>query len=426
MAKKVTVEVDAETSKAKRKLQELEQTGGPAAGADIASAAAEAAAATENLVEKQNQLNAALAAQKPGADIANAATGHAAGDTTAGMESLSSASRRAAQSIDKMAHSASSAADANRASRQDQSTDAVSPAADRASRSLDKVSRSASSVAEEAGKSSASMTRLVKSFAGIGAGMAAGYAANYMDPGAGRTALGYASAVLSGAGTGAAMGSMIPGIGTTAGAIVGVAVGAGKQYLDNSKREDDWFKDFKAGEKTFQENRSWADKFEELTSVKTHFKGLSGVDELKAQLAEVDAAAKRTADAMKILQQDEKTRLGLIESIGKRKDFTADEKIAMASEESAGLAFTRQQLAQVEAASKRLANMRENLEDAIEEKGPSREARTSMDALDSLAQVGGNFAGSDQGFRDLQRVNERQVAILEKIEAKTGKGAGKF
>lgn len=49
-----------------------------------------------------------------------------------------------------------------------------------------------------------------------------------------------------------------------------------------------------------------------------------------------------------------------------------------------------------------------------------------MDALDSLARVGGNFAGSDQGFRDLQRVNEKQVALLEKIEAKTGKGAGKF
>ena len=54
------------------------------------------------------------------------------------------------------------------------------------------------------------------------------------------------------------------------------------------------------------------------------------------------------------------------------------------------------------------------------------EARASIEALDALSRIGGNFAGSDHGFRDLQRVNEKQVALLEKIEAKTGKGAGTF
>ena len=151
--------------------------------------------------------------------------------------------------------------------------DSVGNAAERAARSLDKVSRSAGEAAEEAGKSSASMTRLVRSFAGIGASMAAGYAANHMDPGVGRTSLGYASSILAGASTGAMMGSMIPGIGTAAGAIVGGAAGAGKEFLGNYDREKNWFKDFSAGEKTFQENKGWAEKFEELTSVKTHFKG---------------------------------------------------------------------------------------------------------------------------------------------------------
>ena len=44
MPKKVTVEVDAETKKAKRKLQELAQTGGSPAGADAVGTSAKNAA----------------------------------------------------------------------------------------------------------------------------------------------------------------------------------------------------------------------------------------------------------------------------------------------------------------------------------------------------------------------------------------------
>lgn len=304
--------------------------------------------------------------------------------------------------------------------------DSMSGAAERAARSLDKVSRSAGAAADEAGKSSASMTRLVKSFAGIGASMAAGYAANHMDPGIGRTSLGYASSILAGASTGAMVGSMVPGVGTAVGAAVGGAAGAAKQYLDNSKSEEDWFKDFRTGEKSFQASRDWAAKFEELTTVKTHFKGISGVEELKAQLAEVESASQRTATAIKQLKFDEKSRMSELAALEKREGLTAEERIKLAADEATALALTRQKLAQVEGAAKRLATMRDSLADAIGEAKPSYDIRASTAAVDSLAKVGGNFAGSDQGFRDLQRVNEKQVALLEKIEAKTGKGAGTF
>lgn len=43
-------------------------------------------------------------------------------------------------------------------------------------------------------------------------------------------------------------------------------------------------------------------------------------------------------------------------------------------------------------------------------------------AFDSLARIGGNFAGSEKGFRDLQRTNEAQLETLKSIERKTGKG----
>ena len=344
MAKKLTVEVDAETTKAKRKLQELADSGGSTAGAD-----------------------------------------------------------------------------------------AVASAANRAAKELGNVAKNAKSLGTEATNSSASLKTMIRSFAGIGAGMAAGYAANYMAPGVGKTSMGYLSAMAIGAATGAQLGSYIPGVGMVVGAGIGAAAGAGKQWLDNGKSEKDWFSQYAAGEQTLKEARTWADLFSELTSVKSNFKGLDGLDELKAQLESVQAASERTSKTIEELKKAEAAFVEDIAKLGpdKNGDFaddglTADKRIQMATEAANGLALTRQKLSQTEGANKRFASMIEALEDRIEEFKTAPEARASIEAMDALSRVGGNFAGSDSGFRDLQRINEKQVAILEKIEYKTGKGAGRF
>ena len=138
MAKKITVEVDAETSKAKRKLEELATSGSGTAGADN-----------------------------------------------------------------------------------------VAASANRAAKALDATAKNVQSLGREAAGSSAQMRTLFRSFAGLGASMAAGYAANYMSPGVGKTSMGYLSSMAAGASTGAAIGSFIPGVGTVVGAGVGAAVGSG-------------------------------------------------------------------------------------------------------------------------------------------------------------------------------------------------------
>ena len=68
----------------------------------------------------------------------------------------------------------------------------------------------------------------------------------------------------------------------------------------------------------------------------------------------------------------------------------------------------------------------EKMLEHLREAGEPAEARSSMAALDSLARVGGDFAGGDGGFRELQKINEKQVQVLERIERKTGKGTGRF
>lgn len=344
MAKKLTVEVDAETSKAKQKIRELAETGGSTVG-----------------------------------------------------------------------------------------TDAIASSASRAAKELGNAAKSAKSLGEASAGSSASLKTMIRSFAGIGVGMAAGYAANYMAPGVGKTSMGYLSAMASGAATGAAFGHIIPGVGTVVGAGIGAVAGAGKQWLDNGKTEKDWFTQHAEGEQNLKETRVWADMFRELTSVKSNFKGLNGLDELKAQLESVQAASERTSKTIEELKKAEAAYTEEIAKLGPDRNgnfandgLTADKRIQMATEAASGLAQTRQKLSQTEGANKQFASMIEALEDRIEEFKTAPEARAPIEAMDALARVGGNFTGSDGGFRDLQRINEKQVAILEKIEAKTGKGAGKF
>ena len=344
MAKKIILEVDAETSKAKRKLEELATSGGGTAGADN-----------------------------------------------------------------------------------------VAASANRAAKALDATAKNVQSLGREAAGSSAQMRTLFRSFAGLGASMAAGYAANYMSPGVGKTSMGYLSSMAAGASTGAAIGSFIPGVGTVVGAGVGAVAGAAGEYLKNDKSEKDWFNEFAEGEQSRKEQLGWNEMFKELTTVKTSFKGLKGLDELEAQLKSVEEASTRTSATIEELKKAEAAYLSSIERLkpdrfGQLPDdgLTAEQRIQRATEEAKGLALTRTKLSQTEGASERFAKMIESLKERIVEFEAPPEARTSIEAFDSLARVGGNFAGSDAGFRDLQRINEKQVAILEKIEAKAGKGRGTF
>lgn len=342
MAKKLTVEVDAETSKAKQKIRELAETGGSTA-----------------------------------------------------------------------------------------STDAIASSASRAAKELGNAAKSAKSLGEASAGSSASLKTMIRSFAGIGVGMAAGYAANYMAPGVGKTSMGYLSAMASGAATGAAFGHIIPGVGTVVGAGIGAVAGAGKQWLDNGKTEKDWFTQHAEGEQNLKETRVWADMFRELTSVKSNFKGLNGLDELKAQLESVQAASERTSKTIEELKKaeaaytEEIAKLGPDRLTGKFADdgLTADKRIQKATEAASGLALTRQKLSQTEGANRQFAAMIEALEDRIEEFKTAPAARESIEAMDALSRIGGGSFGGDYAREQLAAVKET-VTVLKSIDQKTNNGVG--
>lgn len=306
MAKKLTVEVDAETTKAKRKIQELAETGGSSAGADASPA------------------------------------------------------------IDKAAR-------------------ALSGAAEKTSRSFGKLDEASQGMNRQ-------MISVTRAFAGMATGLAMSYASRYFEEGStGRNAMEYGGAMLAGGSSGAMAGMAFGPIGAAIGAAGGAAIAAGKTYLDKEGEMESRLADFEKSERIFAGISAWQTKLRELSEQ-------MNTEEIKTILAN-----------LKNTEQTFKTRT--VEAI-------KGERYQEAADYQRNLGDVRQKQQQLEALLRKA--------EAEAKKPSTPEARASMDALDSLARVGGNFAGSDAGFRDLQRVNEKQVALLEKIEAKTGKGSGTF
>ncbi len=306
MAKKLTVEVDAETTKAKRKIQELADAGGSSAGADASPA------------------------------------------------------------IDKAAR-------------------ALSGAAEKTSRSFGKLDEASQGMNRQ-------MISVTRAFAGMATGLAMSYASRYFEEGStGRNAMEYGGAMLAGGSSGAMAGMAFGPIGAAIGAAGGAAIAAGKTYLDKEGEMESRLADFEKSERIFAGISAWQTKLRELSEQ-------MNTEEIKTILAN-----------LKNTEQTFKTRT--VEAI-------KGERYQEAADYQRNLGDVRQKQQQLEALLRKA--------EAEAKKPSTPEARASMDALDSLARVGGNFAGSDAGFRDLQRVNEKQVALLEKIEAKTGKGSGTF
>ena len=306
MAKKLPVEVDVETTKARRKLKELADTGGSSAGADASPA------------------------------------------------------------IDKAAR-------------------ALSGAAEKTSRSFGKLDEASQGMNRQ-------MLSVTRAFAGMATGLAMSYASRYFAEGStGRNAMEYGGAMLAGGSSGAMAGMAFGPVGAAIGAAGGAAIAAGKTYLDKEGDMESRLADFEKSERIFAGISAWQTKLRELSEQ-------MNTEEIKTILAN-----------LKNTEQTFKTRT--VEAI-------KGERYQEAADYQRNLGDVRQKQQQLEALLRKA--------EAEAKKPSTPEARASMDALDSLARVGGNFAGSDAGFRDLQRVNEKQVALLEKIEAKTGKGSGTF
>jgi len=267
----------------------------------------------------------------------------------------------------------------------------VTPAAAGAAKSLDRLGKSAS-------EGSANLRAMTKVFGGMAVRMATSYAAQRMEEGsAGRVAVDAGGAAVAGALQGSVAGPL--------GALAGAVMGLTQSLMEASAQE--------AARKNALQDVNMANR----EQLETLLKAEQRTEKFKATLdalTNAEDGGVRRMEARALL--DEKRRalaLNADELTGQSGKFDGDDKKFRAA--LAERSTLKSEIAQLE-----------SLLDRKDPKKPAGGPSMSFSALDSLSRVGGNFAGGDQGFRDLQRVNEKQVAILEKIEAKTGKGAGKF
>lgn len=278
----------------------------------------------------------------------------------------------------------------------------VGAAAEKTARSLNRATQSIDNLGARSKEASINVSAAVKSFAGMGIGLAMSYAASNMESGSGsRRAIEYGGSAIQMA----SMGSIAGPIGAAAGAILGIA----KQFIGEQAAA-------KAAEKAEQD--AVKARYAALESQSEQIKKTREWKELTDQLTNSESSlVERQRQLQEEIKKREEAELRL------RGGLTGEAGIGGDPQN-----FTRLMQERAKNASEidQLKALQKALAREAEKKSASASKPADYTALDALARVGGSFATADSGFRNLQRVNEKQVALLEKIERKTGNGKGVF
>lgn len=270
---------------------------------------------------------------------------------------------------------------------------ASASSADKLSKSLDQAAKKSNDFAGSAELLSAKTRQIVGAFAGMGVSMVLNSAAQTMKRGAGKTAVEAGAGALQGAITGGMAGG-VPG------AIIGGAIGAGSSLFKTSQEVGRYKEDWQKTERDYASDKEFANLIKSLS---------------KASETTEDFAAK-----MKTVEE----QLAKYKAVERGNVELINQYISSGKLDDADTAKTN--LERARGRQETLETIKASLVDPKSKKEERPEDRISHTAVDALARIGGNFAGGENGFRDLQRVNEKQVAILEKIEQKTGNNKGTF
>ena len=270
----------------------------------------------------------------------------------------------------------------------------VAPSAERAAKSLESTAQSADKLSRRAAEGSANIKQMTKVFGGMAIRMAAGYAANQMEPGS------TAQQAVKGVGevaSGALMGSAFGPLGALAGGLMGrtgaimEASAAEKQRQEaiNSARFD-----CAKSELDYSSDKRWEKKLKELTQVE------QGFTDFSARIAAINEEMSHYKDVEAVLKD-------------KIKEFIDSGDLESANMERSYLASNRARQSRLESAKERMEGMRD-------EHRPT--ARTSTAALDAMARLG--LGGGGESGRESLAVQREMSATLKSIDQKTRPGGG--
>lgn len=362
--KKLSVEVDVDTAEAKKKLQEMESSGGKSVAPKVENAADNAARVIDRL-----SASAQRCAEATDAETA----------------------KKKLQEIEDTG--------GNSAAQQ------VENSAERMARSMDKASAATERHAEAAEHSSGNLKQAAKAFAGMGVALATKYAEGQMEQGSPeQKAVGY----IGGAVSGALAGSVAGPLGIIAGAVTAIAT---KFMSDKQAKQQ-------AAEANLATNKTNRETFEEWARARAET--LKFRDTLEALTnAETPLVERQKLIAEKIRELDaEEGRLrgGAKFNSSQFADKEDQKKFGENMRELQSVTQQRDQLASLAKALDKEAKR----EDKQKERGGSA---ADYSAMDALARIGGNFAGGESAntMRNLEQHSKDQLTVLREIrDKKTG------
>ena len=275
--------------------------------------------------------------------------------------------------------------------------------AERLAKSLERAGKNAEDFGKHADQSGRQISNAFKSLAGLGAGLAIGYAARHMQEGEARNRVEVAGAAVSGASVGAGFasqfGARLKG-GLTA-AIIGAGIAAYNKKSDQEKAVKDFQEGFDKRNKDSAEAKAWNERFRSMTEMPASFGKAEGLELLQVKMKAVQTNSSELGQELERLQDEAKSMEEEVRSLAKESKLTA------AAEKESELQAVRSRIAQTEAAKHSFARQQEALQNEIDTfRDPKAHYfRESTDGTDSLQRVGAGFTpfiqhGSDATAAD--------------------------
>ena len=302
-------------------------------------------------------------------------------------EKASEAAERLTRNLNAAADSASKAARKAKLPDVEEPGKEIPEYAKKLSGTFGDLSKDLDKASDSAKRMDGSTKQLVRGFTGLAVGLAGSYAASHMKQGAARDAVEYGTSAISGASAGAMMGSVIPGLGTAVGAIAGGAVGLGKTWLDKSGEKSKYTEEWERSEEDYKLNKEYADFIMALTDMSDKTKSIT--DRLETAKEQLDASKKTE-----------------VEQVAEVNKMIKEGRYDDANIQRGYLSQNRSRQAQLETLIKRW-------EDQLDKGG----VRASLGAVDALSRLGGDFTGGGGQGMDIQK---EQLDVLRSIDRKTG------
>lgn len=270
--------------------------------------------------------------------------------------------------------------------------------AERLAKSLERAGKNAEEFGKRADQSGRQISNAFKSLAGLGAGLALGYAARHMQEGEARNRVEVAGAAVSGASVGAGLasqfGARLKG-GLTA-AIIGAGIAAYNKKSDQEQAVKDFQEGFDKRNKDSAEAKAWNERFRSMTEMPASFGKAEGLELLQVKMKAVQTNSSELGQELERLQGEAKSMEEEVRSLAKESKLTA------AAEKESELQAVRSRIAQTEAAKHSFARQQEALQNEIDTfKDPkTHNFRESTDGTDSLQRVGAGFTPFIQNGSD--------------------------